>query len=155
MPESDPHVLGPGFWPTPFTAAEIREASRGGKTIRLLVEHPDGARTERVNSFSDGDDDGAMLTQWVIGDDAPATERRVTWAELQGHASFPHDRSHRSTETIDHPLGHLECIRFDVRSHPDAAPATFWFALAFPGMPVLYETPVEGGIERTIVTTIE
>ena len=39
LPDSpDPHVLGPGLLPTPFTADEIRVACGSGRTMRLLVE---------------------------------------------------------------------------------------------------------------------
>ncbi len=34
----DPHILAPGRAPTPFTADQIRDASKPGKAIRRLVE---------------------------------------------------------------------------------------------------------------------
>jgi hypothetical protein len=34
----DPHILGPGLLPTPFTADEIRAGCPDGRFIRLLVE---------------------------------------------------------------------------------------------------------------------
>ncbi|WP_309128837.1 hypothetical protein [Microbacterium sp.] len=150
MTASDEHLLGPGLLPTPFTAAEIRAASRGGKTIHLLVESPDGTSFERVNRFRDGDDDGATLEQWTTDAPAAVTSRRVTWRELQKHAAFPADATRMSTEVLDLPLGRLECLRYDRQAAEGEPPATFWFALAHPGMPVRFEA----GGQRTTVLSI-
>ena len=35
---NDPHVLGPGLAPTPFTAVEIRDACCVGRQVRALIE---------------------------------------------------------------------------------------------------------------------
>ncbi|MGN7860583.1 hypothetical protein ACTJI8_08375 [Microbacterium sp. 22303] len=152
MSEPDPHVIAEGLLPTPFTADEIREALRGGATIRILDEEPDGARSERINRFADGDEVGALLTTHPLDDVEAAVSKRVSWRDLQEHAAFPADRTTVVTETIEHPLGQLECLRYDVND--DDGVAVFWFALAHPGMPVLYETTDATGSTRTIVQEI-
>ncbi|MCD5345625.1 hypothetical protein PX701_00020 [Agromyces sp. H3Y2-19a] len=157
---SDPHVLGPGLLPTPFTADEIRAASGVGKLIRLLVELPGGERFERVNRFSGCDPEGATLEQWRLdaaGDvDGAVTNERVTWLELQEHAAFPADHTERTTEVIESPLGTLECLRYATR-HGDAGSSVsvFWFAPGYPGMPVRYEVPTPSGVVRTTVVSVE
>lgn len=157
---NDPYVLGPGLLPTPFTADQIRSASEAGKIIRLLVELPGGERFARVNRFRDGDAEGATLEQWRLdaaGDvDGPVTSERVTWRELQEHASFPAEHTTRSNETIETPLGVLDCVHYESR-HGDGHPlvSRFWFALDHPGMPVRYEIPTPSGVVRTTVTAIE
>lgn len=156
----DPHVLGPGLLPTPFTADEIRASSGRGKTIRLLVEQPDGEAFERVNRFTDCDDEGAMLERWRVapdgGVDGQVASGRVTWLELQGHAAFPAERTTVGEETIELPIGRVECLRYDTRDEaPDAAVETFWFARAFPGMPVRFESPTPAGLVRTTVLAVE
>ncbi|WP_243228870.1 DUF3108 domain-containing protein [Microbacterium sp. CIAB417] len=157
--DPDAHLLGPGLLPTPFTADEIRAAAGSGKTIRILVEHPDGTRTLRVNRFRDTDADGATLERWTSGEtgivEGAISSGRVTWSELQGHAAFPSDRTTLSTETLDLPIGRVDCLRYEVRENPDAAPDTFWFSVAHPGMPVRFETTVDGGVQRTTVVAIE
>lgn len=150
MTETDDHLLGPGLLPTPFTAAEIRASSRGGKVIRLLVESADGGSHERLNRFRDGDDDGATLEQWRADAPDEMTARRVTWRELQEHAAFPADSTQVSSEVIALPLGSLECLRYDTQPSEGEPGATFWFALAHPGMPVRYEI----GGQRTTVLSI-
>ena len=151
--EPDPHVLGPGLLPTPFTADEIHAAARGGKTIRMLVEEPDGASHIRVNRFRDADDEGATLERWISGPtgivQGEITSSRVTWRELQAHAAFPADLTTLSSETLELPIGRVECLRYEVRESSDAAPETFWFAVNHPGMPVRYESRVDAGMQRT------
>lgn len=90
---SDPHVLGPGTAPTPFTAHEIRAGCPDERTITLLVEPAGGPAWQRVNRFVAPDADGATLQRWRIGPDGERVgeieEARTTWLQLQGHASFP------------------------------------------------------------------
>lgn len=145
MTASDPHVLGPGLLPTPFTADEIRTATGEGKTIRLRVDLPDGSHTTRVNRFTEVDAEGATLERWSLADRGDLSASRVTWRELQGHAAFDAATTALSTETVTLPLGDLVCLRFDT------ADGTFWFSLAHPGMPVRFES---GGV-RTTVEAIE
>ncbi|MFF2372243.1 hypothetical protein [Agromyces sp. NPDC058110] len=158
----DPHVLGPGLLPTPFTADEIRDATGAGKTIRLVVEGPGDERFARVNRFVDCDAEGATLLQWRLdeggGVDGEVAIGRVTWRELQGHAAFPAATTVRTSEVLElDGLGRLDCLRYAVRDDgdPAASATTFWFALAHPGMPVRYEVPTPAGVVRTTVTSIE
>lgn len=156
----DPHVLGPGLLPTPFTADEIRDATGTGKTIHILVEAPGGASFERVNRFTECDDEGATLERWRVtpegGVDGEVASGRVTWLELQGHAAFPAERTTVGEETIDLAVGRVECLRYDTRDEaPDAPAETFWFARAFPGMPVRFEASTPAGVVRTTVLAVD
>ncbi|WP_052226739.1 hypothetical protein [Microbacterium mangrovi] len=148
----DPHLLADDLLPTPFTADEIRGALRGGAAIRMRVEAPDGTVTERISRYSAGDDEGTLLETHPVGTPEAAVGRRVTWHELQAHAAFPVDRATVTTETLTHPLGQLECRRYDVND--DDGVAVFWFALAYPGMPVRYETTDAVGTTRVTVQEV-
>lgn len=157
--EPDPHVLGPGLLPTPFTADEIRDAASGGKTIRILVEEPDGTTVHRVNRFRDLDAEGATLERWTSGPtgivQGEIASSRVTWRELQGHATFRAEQTTLSSETLELPIGSVDCLRYEVRDSADAEPDVFWFATAHPGMPVRFESPTDAGVQRTTVVRIE
>ncbi|MFY9714282.1 MAG: hypothetical protein WAK00_12475 [Microbacterium sp.] len=155
MRASDPHVIGPGLLPTPFTAAEIRDATGAGKTIRLRVESPDGSTFERVNRFRETDAEGATLDRWNADSPDAVASGHVTWVELQSHAAFPAERTTVSTETLELPIGRVECLRYDTKDAPDAETETFWFSTAHPGMPVRFDAPVGGGVIRTTVVSIE
>ena len=157
-PGDDPHVLAPGTAPTPFTADEIRRGCPHGRRITLLVEPADGPTYRRVSEFVDPDAEGATLRRWRIGADGepvgPVESARTTWLDLQRHASFPEAVTRVGRERVDLPLGHFDTLRYTVGEGEDAE--TFWFALAYPGMPVRFEGPGEGGgRDRTTIVASE
>jgi hypothetical protein len=81
-----------------------------------------------------------------VGD--PGEPDRSTWADMQAHASFPAVITTIEPETIDIPLGVLDCLRYTV--HDDDTVMTFWFCPAYPGMPVRYSRQENG---HTVSTT--
>ncbi|WP_217178815.1 hypothetical protein [Streptomyces sp. AC495_CC817] len=145
MSAIDPHILGPGLLPTPFTAHEIRNATGFGKTIRIRIDLPDGATSWRINRFTETDAEGATLERWSLDDRSDASADRVTWVDLQRHAAFDAATTTVSTESLSLPLGELECLRYDT------ADGAFWFSRAHPGMPVRYESD---GVRTTVVEII-
>ncbi|MDQ0727164.1 hypothetical protein [Microbacterium sp. W4I20] len=142
MDSTDPHVLGPGLLPTPFTADEIRDATGPGRVIRLLLEGPDGPLGEHVNRFRETDAEGATLDRWAAADPKAVVSHRVTWTELQGHAAFDAGTTSVSTVSLTTPLGDLTCRRYDTDD------GVFWFSVDHPGMPVQYESD---GIRTTVL----
>ena len=152
----DPHILGPGLLPTPFTADEIRDGCPDGRLIRLLVETDGGEPFLRTNRFIDGDDEGATLeSQRLALDGTPLADgeaTRVTWRQLQAHASFAAATTRRTSETIDLELGSLDCLRYTAVDGAEVS--TFWFARSMPGMPVRYQSE-EGGRVTSRVTMLE
>jgi hypothetical protein len=109
----DPHVLAPGHAPTPFTADEIRGACTAGRTIRLLVDAVGETPLIRMTRYVECDATGATLERSLLTlDGAPLAEPeadRVTWRELQAHASFPAGDTTISSEQIGTPMGELGC----------------------------------------------
>lgn len=154
MVTDDPHVLGDGLLPTPFTAEEIRQAAGDGLTVVLFVESPDGSRHERVNRFEQTDAEGATLRAWFTEAPDEAVTSRVTWRELQEHASFPRAHTTVTDEELALPFGRVRCRRYEIADAPDAPVETYWFSLEHPGMPVRYEVPLDGGMLRTTVRSI-
>ena len=92
----DPHVLAPGRAPTPFTADEIRAGCPTGRTIRLRVDVVGETAFHRVSRFVECDQAGATMEHSRLSlDGSPLAEPevdRVTWRDLQAHASFAADR---------------------------------------------------------------
>jgi hypothetical protein len=136
---SDPHVLGPGLAPTPFTAEEIRGGCPQGRLITLLVQPADGPDFLRINHFAECDADGAVLERARLSPEGsvvpPVARLRVTWLELQRHAAFPADETTIERDHLDLPFGTLDCLRYTVSGADDVV---FWFARTLPGMPVRY-----------------
>ena len=147
----DPHVLAPGQAPTPFTADEIRVGCPAGRTIRLRVDAVGETPSLRVNRFVGCDESGATLERSRLSlDGAPLAEPeadRVTWRDLQAHASFAADRTTIESERIRTAIGELDCLRYTVRD--GATEEVFWFAKALPGMPVRYLTRTDGRVVTT------
>jgi len=143
---TDPRVLGPGLLPTPFTADEIRAGCLAGRTIELRVVEDGEEPYVQVNRYVTCDEIGAIVERGRQGGDS--TSSRTTWAELQAHAAFPAGVTTVEHDEIEIPLGVLNCLRYTVRYGEDEI--VFWFAQAFPGMPVRIDTREKG---RTVSTT--
>src|SRR5688572_23478557 len=112
----DPHVLASGHAPTPFTADEIRDASGVAKPIRRLVDDAGGPSYHLVSRYLECDDVGATMERARFSlDGAPLGDPqvgRVTWLDLQTHASFPADATTIESEVIDTAIGDLDCLRY-------------------------------------------
>jgi hypothetical protein len=148
----DPHILEPGQAPTPFTADEIRQGCPAGRTIRLRVDVPGETSFLRVSRFVEADEAGATLERSRLSlDGDPLGESdvgRVTWRELQAHASFPAERTTIESERIETAIGELDCLRYTVRD--GATEDVFWFARDLPGMPIQYLTREDGQVVSTV-----
>jgi hypothetical protein len=149
-PTDDPHVLRPDHHPTPFTAAEIRAASRPGRTVRQRIEVDGEPTVLRIQQWQSVDDEGGTGLAGTLQADGSWTDvrrTRSTWLALQRHASMPIATTTIDEVTLDSPMGPLACLRYTAIDGD--AIDTFWFARDYPGMPVMIER-VEGGrvVER-------
>lgn len=153
MTDPDPHVLGPGLAPTPFTADEIRAGCRPGRTITTHIEE-DGGTTVRTTTYLSADAEGGEFESRVLGPDGAVVETgvaRASWAELQSHAAFPADRTTLEEQRLELPTGLADCLLCTVRDGD--AVRRFWFDTARPGMPVRVESEEAGAVTsvRTVV----
>ena len=138
----DPHRLRPDHLPTPFSAAEIRDVTRPGHTLRLRLEQAGEEPILRVTRFVETDDEGAMQESQrftLAGEplDSEPTCRRSSWLDFQSHASFPVATTTRTEEAIDLAFGRFEGVHYAAVEGDRVA--HYWFALALPGMPVRTE----------------
>jgi hypothetical protein len=157
MSDQDPHLLHEGHHPTPFTAAEIRAASHVGRTIRQLIEvdgQPDRRRVQQWVAIDEDGGDGIAGGLGANGSPTDVQPTRSRWIQLQGHASFPIASTTIDEVTLDSPMGQLDCLRYTRRDGDGTD--TFWFARAYPGMPVRIER-TEGGrlVERVTMLSNE
>ena len=136
----DPRVLRPDHAPTPFTAGEIQRGCPTGRTVTARTEAAGEPDRVDVAVFLETDDEGALM-------ESNGQEHRVTWLELQSHASFPADVTTITEEMIEIPLGRMECLSYRVVAHDTVS--TFWFAKERPGMPVLFMTESDGAVLST------
>jgi hypothetical protein len=126
----------------PFSAQQIRAATRAGRRYVWRTTTPGGAETMTLR-FRAVDDSGATLES----DDGRAP-RRVTWDELEGHARFPADRTTRSEDTVEVPAGSFEAWVYETRDPPEVKRT--WFARELPGAPVKQEVRRDGVVVFTM-----
>jgi hypothetical protein len=153
---ADPHRLRHDHLPTPFTAAEIRDATRPGHRLRLRLEASGEEPVLRVTRFVETDDGGAVQeSQRFNAAGEPVDEpirRRSSWLDFQSHASFPAATTTSAEETIELEFGRFDALRYTVVD--GNREERYWFARALPGMPVRTED-WEGGELRFAMTMLE
>jgi hypothetical protein len=144
-PPDESHRLRPDHHPTPFSAAQIRDASRAGREKRALVVRHGADPVVRAIRFLSGDADGGEHETWMETPDgrrlSPPERGRSAWLELQEHASMPAARTAIEEETFEIPAGRFDGWRY-TRTDDDGV-SVFWFARSEPGMPLRYEQRVD------------
>jgi hypothetical protein len=149
---ADPHVLEVGHAPTPFTAAEIRDATRVGKSITRRVEAVGAEPFLLMSTYVECDEAGATLERSRRSlDGAPLGEAQVmqaTWLDLQRHASFPAADTMIEPERIETAIGALDCLRYTVRD--GGTDEILWFATSLPGMPIQQLTRTDGQVVESV-----
>jgi hypothetical protein len=148
--KDDKQVPPPNGWvapsgpvhPPPFTADQIRDATKSGRKYRYRVEEPGKAPREHVITFSKVDEAGCEISS----DGGPA--RRMGWNMLQKHAEFPKDRVTTREVIKKTPAGKFECIVFTVKGD-DGEISHYYFAKELPGAPIVYYTEKDGKRIRT------
>lgn len=138
-------VTGDARLPTPFTAAQIRDAYVPGlRTVHRMTEGDAvswrastvlGADEERVSiEFQGLTDAGQRVGEPELGSFA--------WTELREHASFAAGATEVAEEEVTVPFGTVACRKYVVREGPKVK--TFWFAPDLAGPPVRMTIAVEG-----------
>lgn len=134
-------------YPAPFTAEQIHEATKNGRTYRYKVEVPNKPPREYAITFRKVDDAGAEVAQ------AGEPPRRMGWFALQQHAEFPRDKVSRHDEKLKTPAGKFECVVYELAGE-EGEVWTYFFAKKLPGAPVFFFVERNGKRLRT-VTLIE
>lgn len=154
MSESGDGATKTEMAPTPFTAAQIRDATRNGRRYEWKVE-ANGKPTQWLEiTFHDVDANGATIYRGGRDDEEQpmtTTAVPVTWEELQGHARFPAGATTRSEGSVTTPAGTYDCVVYRVTTD-DGSLRVFYFAKSMPGAPVLHYSERNG--ERLETSTL-
>lgn len=139
----------------PFTAEQIRMGTPDGHSLDIVTTREGEVVDRRRTIYFDPDETSVSMSLVpldaagvVVGEPMTA---RTTWEDLRDHAVFPVDTTTATTETIETPLGVLDCARYDVASGETTL--AFWFSPAHPGMPVRYST-LSDGVEVEVTTVV-
>jgi hypothetical protein len=134
-----------GTFPTPYSAEQLRDASKPGRTWIWRVETPGNPTVESSASFGALDAEGVEL----ISD---GTTRRITWEELRRHAEFPREAVVTRQETVTVPAGTYECIVYVVTDPTTREVTSYYFAKDLPGAPVYFYS--DKGGTRVLTSTL-
>lgn len=125
---------------------------RTGRTMVFRIESEGVPTSHQVFHFT-RDADGASLFQaWnedadrqVVGE---VTLAAPNWEELQGHASFPEERTTIENVDTKTPFGTFPCWLYTVRDTAEGKDTAqrFHFARELPGPPVLVEMESGGRV---------
>jgi hypothetical protein len=126
----------------PFTAEQIRDATKNGRTYRYKVEVPNKPIKEYAITFKNVDEGGAELHSG--GDRA----KRYGWLTLQQQSEFPKDKVKTHDEKLKTPAGKFECVVYEVAGD-DGEVWTYYFAKKLPGAPVFFYVERNGKRLRT------
>jgi hypothetical protein len=129
-------------YPAPFTAEQIRAATKTGRTYRYKVEMPNKPAKEYAITFRSVDDGGAEIH--TGGDKV----KRMSWAALQQQSEFPKEKTETHDEKLKTPAGKFECIVYVV-TMDEGEVWTFYFAKKLPGAPVYFFAERNGKRLRT------
>jgi hypothetical protein len=145
MPDES-HRLRPDHHPTPFSAAQIRDAFVPGRIVRSRIVMRGAEPVVRVRRHVRADADAGVYAFWTEGPDGQPIdepeEAPSNWLELQGHASMPIETTTIEPVTIEIPMGTYEGLLY-TRVDGDTIDR-FWFATERPGAPVRMEETVGG-----------
>lgn len=135
--------------PTPYTAAEIRDACPVGRRIVFRIEQKDQPVVKHVIEFLKNDATGTdmRITETdESGKVLKSKDSHATWEELLTHAQFPKERTTITHRTSVHPLGTLDVLVYKVTEGegPGAEVTTYHFAKKMPGPPVTHFTEKNG-----------
>ena len=147
------------FAPTPYTAEQIRLATKVGRTYDWRVEMPGKPVAHRVITFTRVAEADLDTTSTMVSDDgatqlAPPKVTHATWEELRKHAEFPKSAVVIDEEKITVPAGSSDCLTYTVTegSGSEAEVTRFYFAKDMPGAPVMFTTD-KGGV-RVMTSTL-
>jgi hypothetical protein len=143
-------AAAPGAWekpkgavyPAPFTAEQLREATKNGRTYRYKVEMPNKSPKEYVITFRHVDEGGAEIQS------TSDSSKRMSWAALQAQSEFPKDKTRTHEEKLKTPAGKFFCIVYEVTME-EGEVWTFYFAKNLPGAPVYFYSERNGKRLRT------
>lgn len=137
-----PDAAGADVYPTPYSAEQIRDATRPGRAYTWRVEASGKAAVERTVAFTHVDAEGAELA-------SDGVTKRVTWEQLRQHAAFPRALVTTREETVTVPAGTYACVVYVIAGPAAGETSTFYFAKGMPGAPVLFFTDRAGARQLT------
>ncbi len=137
---------------SPFTAEQIRDATKNGRSYRYRFETPRGKEIQVVTftGVEDAHVEVKTRTETEDGKELDTNTKRVTWEEIRKLAAFPKSQLTTSQESINVPAGKFDAMVYVVSDPRSGERTKFFFAKELPGAPVMFvTTDKSGGMVRT------
>jgi hypothetical protein len=142
--------------PTPYTAEQIRDATKVGRTYEFVIEKPDAPPERLRMKFVAVTAQGTTVESVPLdgtGKPTGKVERGdSTWAELRDHAKYPKAGTTIEEATTITPAGTFTCKRYTVVEQKPAGEArtVACFASDLPGPPVELRKEMGGQLVMTM-----
>jgi hypothetical protein len=145
----------PEMAPTPYTAAQLRDANRPGTAYRYKLEAAGQPPEIKVMEFVGGTSEGAEVKSVTLDESgkakaAPEIEH-TRWDDLRKHGEFPRALLKVEPGSIEVPAGKFEAMVYTVTA-PNGETAKFYFATSYAGPPVMMMK--ERGGQRVMTMTL-
>lgn len=130
----------------PFTAEQIRAATKEGRTYRFAMQQGEQTLTVTMR-FSEVTDAGATIERSVVdaaGNTVDQGKEQATWDVLVDHASYPADATEITETSIEVPAGRFDVMLYTIKTEQEGNPVVsrMYFARELPGAPVKAEITV-------------
>ena len=140
-----------GFHPTPYSAAEIREACTDGTYLTFRSEGMQMPGSYLKMKFTNGTDESCTVLNLVLDERMEAVSQLpgppTTWTDLQSHASYPAEVTTIVEAEASVTAGTFDCWLYSVEE-PDGGAWQYSFARELPGPPVLVQhLDAEGNVD--------
>ncbi|MBI5537282.1 MAG: hypothetical protein HY898_31460 [Deltaproteobacteria bacterium] len=133
--------------PTPFTAEQIRDATKPGRTYRWKVEAAGKPVVIKQVTLAQVEPARVLITTMLEDEKGKVLESNPgawsTWDALRKHAEFPKSAVTTRKESVTVPAGTFPCIVYVVKEEGGEI-TTYWFAESLPGAPVQFKTEKDG-----------
>jgi hypothetical protein len=148
--EGDPAASGeaPALAPPPFTAEQIREATKVGRTYRFAMRQGEQTATVTMR-FTAVTPEHATIERSVVDAGGKALDQGTddtSWGDLVDHASYPADQTEITETTVEVPAGKFDAVLYTVTAEQEgkAFVSRMYFAKSLPGAPVKAEITLDG-----------
>jgi hypothetical protein len=141
QPEGAPKLATP-----PFTAEQIRDATKVGRTYRFVMHQGEQDLNVTVR-FTAVTPEGSTIERSVVdagGNTLDQGTEQTTWEQLMDHAAFPADATVITETTVEVPAGKFDVLLYTITSEQDGNPVVsrMYFARSLPGAPIKAEVTV-------------
>lgn len=142
--------------PFPYTAAQIREASKPGRVITFLVEKPGKPAFKQRFRFAAADAEAATIAAEVVDDSGKVIGepdvKISTWEQLRRHATYPKATTSITEVDAETLAGPYKCKRYTAtETTPEGLKKTVaCFANDLPGPPIELTIELDGKLVMTM-----